>query len=52
MGYYDDIDNMQKAQCDFINQNLDANCYNSLPGELYVENCTDEMLDKMPNLKF
>ena len=53
MGYYDDIDNMQRAQCDFINQNLDfANCYNQLPGELYVENCTDELLDKMPNLKF
>ena len=51
MGYYEDIDDIQKAQCDFINSNLPANCYNSLPGELYVEYCTDENLSKMPGLR-
>lgn len=51
MGYYEDVDDIQRAQCDFINTNLPANCYNSLPGEMYVENCTDENLSKMPPLK-
>lgn len=52
MGYYEDIDDIQRAQCNFINSNIPASCYNSLPGEVYVDNCTDENLSKMPPLKF